>query len=40
MEEHHWGGQGWNPAVELEEEEEEEVDLVSFRFVTEIDPLT
>jgi hypothetical protein len=23
MEEHHWGGQGWNPAVEPEEEEEE-----------------
>jgi hypothetical protein len=23
MEEHHWGGQGWNPAVEPEEEEED-----------------
>jgi hypothetical protein len=22
MEEHHWGGQDWNPAVETEEEEE------------------
>jgi hypothetical protein len=22
MEEHHWGGQGWNPAVEPEEEED------------------
>jgi hypothetical protein len=21
MEEHHWGGKGWNPAVEPEEEE-------------------
>jgi hypothetical protein len=24
MEEYHWGGQGWNPAVEPEGEEEEE----------------
>jgi hypothetical protein len=24
MEEHHWGGQGWNPAVEPKVEEEYE----------------
>jgi hypothetical protein len=35
MGEHHWGGQGWNPAVEPEEEEEEEEEPVSINFFKE-----
>jgi hypothetical protein len=27
MEDHHWGGQGWNSAVEPEEEDKRNLDL-------------
>jgi hypothetical protein len=31
MEDHHWGGQGWNSAVEAEEEENQ-CQTLAFRF--------